>query len=100
MFLFDYRLIALYTIRYGKGDKLRNLCKSVKGVSEKEVYDVIETVSKFSRIKSRYLFGDESSASAFTPNFFKGLVCETMSYEQPVTFFPNLAQIPHIREPL
>ena len=89
--LFDYRLIALYTIRYGKGDKLRNLCKSVKGVSEKEVYDVIETVSKFSRIKSRYLFGDESSASAFTPNFFKGLVCETMSYEQPVTFFPNLA---------
>jgi len=67
------RLIALYTIRYGKGDKLRNLCKSVKGVSEKEVYDVIENVSKFSRIKSRYLFGDESSASAFTPNFFKGL---------------------------
>ena len=72
-FLFQkFRLIALYTIRYGGENKLRNLCKSVRGMTEKEVYDVIQNTGKYSRIKSRHLFGEEST-SAFTPNFFKGL---------------------------
>ena len=41
-------------------------------MTEKEVYDVIQNTGKYSRIKSRHLFGEEST-SAFTPNFFKGL---------------------------
>ena len=67
------RLVALYSIRWGQEvDKsLEKLCRSVKGVSRKEVYDVIQVANKYSRLKSRYLF--EEKATVFAPNFFKGL---------------------------
>ena len=68
------RLISLFAIRY-ESDMDRHLerfCKSVKGASRKEVYEVIQMVQKFSRVKSRFLFDDKSTP--FAPsNFFKGL---------------------------
>ena len=51
-------------------------------------------MSKYSRIKSRHLFGDDSS-SAFTQNFFKGLKGAENVYTQhePLltkTFLPDI----------
>lgn len=68
------RLVALFTVRYGQDIEkhLDRLCKSVKGVSRKEVYDVILMVNKYSRIKSRHLF--DAKSSYFAPiNYFKGI---------------------------
>jgi len=67
------RLISLYTIRYEREvqKNLDVLCRSVRDVPRKEVYEVIEMTKKFSRHKSRYLFDDNSTP--FSTNFFKGL---------------------------
>lgn len=67
------RLVALFTIRYGR-EVERNLdliCRSVKGVPKKEVYDTILRTGKYGRVKSKFLFEDKMNP--FTTNFLKGL---------------------------
>lgn len=60
------RIVALYTIRYGHivEKNLDLFCKSVKGMPRKDVYEFIQTVSKYGRnIRSPYLFDKETKLS-------------------------------------
>merc|ERR1719245_1083139 len=54
------RLVALYTMRYTREVErnLEVLCRSVKGVARKDVYDVIQMAGKYSRLKSKDLLPD------------------------------------------
>ncbi len=57
------RLLSLFTLRYSHEVErnLGQLCKSIHGLPQKEVYDVIQMMNKYSRIKSRMLFDNSSS---------------------------------------
>lgn len=68
------RLVALFSIRFQDAERhLDKLCKGVKGVSRKDVYEVIQTMTKYSRIKSKYLFDEKSTPFNAATGFFKGL---------------------------